>query len=77
MVYTGNIMVKQKKKRTKKYAGADTAITRTNITRVQAANRGRFGQWFYERKKVLKTIGGILLVVFAIILIVSGIISLF
>lgn len=49
-------MAKQKKKRTKKYTGVDAAITRPVITRVEAANRSKLGQWWFERKRVLKPI---------------------
>lgn len=49
-------MVKQKKKRTKKYSGADAAITRPVVTRVTAANRSKLGQWWFERKRILKPV---------------------
>ena len=49
-------MVKQKKKRTKKYSGADAAVTRPVVTRVTAVNRSKFDQWWFERKKILKPV---------------------
>jgi hypothetical protein len=49
-------MVKQKKKRTKKYSGADAAVTRPVVTRVTAANRSKPGQWWFERKRIFKPI---------------------
>ncbi len=49
-------MVKQKKKRTKKYSGADAAVTRPVVTRMSAANRSKLGQWWFERKKILKPV---------------------
>lgn len=49
-------MVKQKKKRTKKYSGADAAVTRPVVTRVTAANRRKPGQWWFERKRILKPV---------------------
>lgn len=49
-------MGKQKKKRNKKYTGRDAAMTRPSITRVQAVNRSRLGQWWHDRKRVLKPI---------------------
>ncbi|MNS82929.1 hypothetical protein D3C72_1166900 [compost metagenome] len=49
-------MVKQKKKRTKKYSGAEAAVTRPVVTRVTAANRSKFGQWWFERKRILKPV---------------------
>lgn len=63
-------MVKQKKKRTKKYSGTDAAITRPVVTRMTAANRSKIGQWWFERKKFLKPIlitsGIVLLIVWLI-----------
>ena len=71
------IMSKQKKKRNKKYTGADAAATRPTITRVQAVNRGKLGQWLFENQKMLKMIRNVSLIGLVIAIIVSGIISLF
>lgn len=49
-------MGQQKKKRTKKYSGADAASARPSITRVQAVNRSKIGQWWHEKKRVAKPI---------------------
>lgn len=70
-------MTKPKKKRNKKYTGADAATDRPSITRVQAVSRSKTGQWVHDRKKVLKLAGKAVLVVLAIIFIISGIVSLF
>ena len=70
-------MAKVKKKRNKKYTGADGAATRPTITRVQAVNRGKLGQWLFENQKMLKMIRNVLLIGLVIAIIVSGIISLF
>ena len=70
-------MAKVKKKRNKKYTGADAAATRPTITRVQAVNRGKLGQWLFENQKLLKMIRNVLLIGLVIAIIVSGIISLF
>ena len=70
-------MAKVKKKRNKKYTGADAAATRPTITRVQAVNRGKLGQWLFENQKMLKMIRNFLLIGLVIAIIVSGIISLF
>lgn len=64
-------MVKQKKKRTKKYSGADAAITRPVVTRVTAANRNKIGQWWFERKKFLKPI----LITAAVVLLIVWLIT--
>ncbi|OYX41606.1 hypothetical protein B7Y94_04805 [Candidatus Saccharibacteria bacterium 32-49-12] len=70
-------MAKVKKKRNKKYAGADATSARPKITRVQAVNRSRLGQWLHERKKLAKPIGTISLIGAILALVISGIISLF
>ena len=70
-------MAKVKKKRNKKYTGADAAATRPTITRVQAVNRGKLGQWLFENQKMLKMIRNVSLIGLVIAIIVSGIISLF
>ena len=70
-------MAKVKKKRNKKYTGADAAATRPTITRVQAVNRGKLGQWLFENQKMLKMIRNVLLIGLVVAIIISGIISLF
>lgn len=49
-------MAKTKKKRNKPYRGQDAAATRPTITRVQAANRNRLSQWWFEKKRIAKPI---------------------
>lgn len=70
-------MAKVKKKRNKKYSGVDAANNRPTVIKMQAVSRSKFGQWFYERKTIIKTGGIILLVVAAIVIVISGIVSLF
>ena len=70
-------MAKVKKKRNKKYTGADAAATRPTITRVQAVNRSKLGQWLFENQKMLKMIRNVLLIGLVIAIIISGIVSLF
>ena len=70
-------MAKVKKKRNKKYTGADAAATRPTITRVQAVNRGKLGQWLFENQKMLKMIRNVLLIGLVVAIIISGIVSLF
>lgn len=65
-------MAKQKKKRTKKYSGVDAAQTRPSITRVQAVNRSHAGQWYYERKRVIKPVAIFVAVVAGLITLVIG-----
>ncbi|HWT40007.1 MAG TPA: hypothetical protein VN081_01880 [Dongiaceae bacterium] len=47
---------KQKKKRNKQYRGQDAAVTRPTVTRLTAANRSKLGQWWFDRKRVLKPV---------------------
>ena len=70
-------MGKNKKKRNKQYAGVDAAMTRPNITRIEAVNRSKVGQWWFDNKKIAKPIIRIALIVLAIIVIIIGIISIF
>ena len=70
-------MAKVKKKRNKKYRGADAAATRPTITRVQAVNRSKLGQWLFENQKMLKMTRNILLIGLIVAIIISGIVSLF
>lgn len=63
-------MSKQKKKRNKIYAGVDAAITKPIITRIEAANRSKFGQWWFEHKKSLKPVliaAGVIIFIIVII----------
>lgn len=70
-------MAKAKKKRNKKYTGADAASTRPKITKVQAVSRSKSGQWLHEKKTTLRAVGIGLLILAVIALIISGIASLF
>lgn len=70
-------MAKPKKKRTKKYSGIDAATHRSSVTRVSAVNRSRLGQWLHDRQRMLKLAGTVLIIIAVIILVISGIISLF
>lgn len=47
---------KSKKKRNKQYRGADAAITKPTVTRLSAANRSKFGQWWFDHKRVAKPV---------------------
>ena len=70
-------MTKQKKKRNKKYSGMDATSQRPKITRIIATNRSELSQWFFDRKKLIRTIGMAELVAIALIIVISGILSLF
>lgn len=47
---------KNKKKRNKVYRGADAAMSRPSVTRITAANRSKFGQWWFDNKKIAKPV---------------------
>lgn len=49
-------MAKQKKKRNKVYRGRDAKLAQPQVLRVEAANRSRLGQWWFEKKKFAKPV---------------------
>jgi hypothetical protein len=72
-------MAKQKKKRNKSYTGADAAISRPIITKLAAADRSKIGQWWFDKKTVLKptiitstVVIVIIVLVYELIRVVSG-----
>lgn len=67
---------KPKKKRTKQYTGVGAALSRPTVTRISAANRTKFGQWWFEHKRVMKPVIIISLVVVGVVLLIFQIISL-
>lgn len=70
MVYTKN-MAKQKKKRNKPYTGADAAMAKPNIIRIEAANRNKLAQWWFDHKRIAKPVlitAGVVLVIVVCIL---------
>ena len=67
-------MGKNKKKRNKVYAGADAAMVRPNITRIEAVNRSKIGQYWYDHKKTFKPLIRVALIVIFVIIIVVEII---
>ena len=53
--YTKSTMAKQKKKRNKQYTGQDAAApVEPTVRRYTAIDRGRVGQWWFEKKKIVK-----------------------
>lgn len=72
-------MAKQKKKRTKKYSGSGASVAQPTVTRVQAVSRSRVGQWWFDRKRVLKpvliamaVVAGLVVVVMQVVQLASG-----
>lgn len=61
-------MAKQKKKRTKKYSGADAATSnKPSVTKVTAVNRSKLGQWWFEKKRIVKPVAIAAVVLFVIV----------
>ena len=67
-------MAKQKKKRNKSYSGTNAAMSRPVVTRIQAANRNRASQYWFERKKILKPVIITLLIIAALVVLILEII---
>lgn len=70
-------MARQKKKRNKRYTGADAAQTGPVVHRYEAVERSRFGQWWYENKAKARIGGIVALVIAAIVVLISGVVGLF
>ena len=49
-------MSKQKKKRNKAYSGVDASISRPTVTRIEAVNRNKLQQWWFEKKRIVKPV---------------------
>lgn len=49
-------MSKNKKKRNKKYSGVNAAISQPVITRIEAVNRNKVSQYWFDHKKVAKPV---------------------
>lgn len=69
-------MAKLKKKRRKHYQGQDAALAQPVVTKIQAANRTKLSQWWFDHKKAAKPILIVAGVILFIILIIIEIIRL-
>lgn len=69
-------MAKNKKKRNKSYTGKDAAVVKPVITKIKAVNRSKVGQWWFEKKKIIKPIAKFTSITVFIILIILEIIKL-
>ena len=67
---------KQKKKRNKKYTGADAAVTKPTIVRVSAVDRSTFGQWWFEHRRIVKPVAVGVLIAAIIAFCIVGLIQL-
>ena len=65
---------KTKKKRNKVYRGADAAITRPIVTKVQANDRNKISQWWFDNKRIAKpviiTSGVVILIIWLVMQII-------
>ncbi len=68
---------KQKKKRTKKYHGADAKVSTPLVTRVSAEERSRFKEWWLVYGQIVRIVGMVAAIAFVVILLVVGIIGMF
>lgn len=69
-------MTKNKKKRNKVYRGKDAAMTQPIVTRVEAANRNKLAQWWFEKKRVARPLIIAGLVAIALVILILQIIRL-
>lgn len=71
-------MAKKQKKRNKVYTGAGASAATPTITRISAVHRSAIGQWWFDRKKILRPIliaAGVALVVIWLIIELVGILT--
>jgi len=72
-------MANKSKKRNKKYTGWDAAPAATppTVHRVKAVQRSKSGQWVHEHKKPIRIWSILAAALTVLLLIISGLISLF
>lgn len=64
-------MVKQKKKRTKKYTGAGATTPTPPAIRIQAVQRSKAGQWWFEKKKFARPLLIAAAVIFVLVFVIT------
>lgn len=67
---------KHKKKRNKKYQGADAKVTAPKILRVEAEERSRFKEWWLVYGQLARLAGTVVAIFIVITLLIVGIIGL-
>lgn len=70
-------MAKQKKKRTKKYQGADAKVTTPQVVRVSAEERSRFKEWWLVYGQLTRLVAIAVTILLVVILLVIGIVGIF
>jgi len=68
-------MSKKSKKRNKKYTGVGSTSQTPVVTRIVASNRSKFGQWWFENKKLIKTVATVFIVIATLVLIIVEIVN--
>jgi len=68
-------MSKKAKKRNKKYTGVGSTSQTPVVTRIVASNRSKFGQWWFENKKLIKTVATVFIIIATLVLIIVEIVS--
>lgn len=70
-------MSKKKKKRNKTYTGIGSVSAKPVVTKIEAKNRSKLGQWWFDNKKIIKPIAITVGIIVAIVFIVFEIIRIF
>lgn len=68
---------KQKKKRNKKYQGADAKVSSPQVLRVSAEDRSALKEWWLTYGRLAKFIAAAAAIVFALLLVIVGLVGLF
>lgn len=70
-------MAKQKKKRNKKYQGADAKVITPQVMRVSAEERSRFKEWWLVYGQLTRLVAIAVAILLVVILLVVGIVGMF
>ena len=68
---------KQRKKRNKRYQGADAKVSTPHVVRVSAEERSRAKEWWLIYGKLTKLVAGAVGILFVIVLLIIGIVGIF
>lgn len=64
---------KQKKKRNKKYQGADAKVQAPQVLRVSAEERSAFKEWWLTYGQLVKVVGGVIGFIIVLIVLLIGV----
>lgn len=72
-------MAKKTKKRNKPYTGSNAAMKKPSVTKVEAVNRSKPKQWWFDNKKRMKplfiTLGVIFIIIWLVVVLIQTIIK--